>query len=302
MIAFHALVARRPTTVAVVGALVISWAAVFVRLADVSVSTSATARCAFAVPVLALLAWLEVRSRPRPDHRATGLASVAGIGIAGRLLGWHAAIPLVGVGAATVLQDLQAVFVPIVAWLVLRERIERSQLAALPLVLVGAVFVAGLVGSGAVGSDPALGTAYGLTAAVGYTLYQLASGRATKRSGLPIRTLLVATTVSAALTGAWGIVDGSLGFPSGDSLGWLLALALVVQVFGWTLITMAMLHLPVSMIAIVLLLQPAGSVLLGAIIFDEVPSFAQFAGIALMVAAIVLAARPRPRSRADLID
>ena len=47
---------RRPVPVAVAGAFTIAFSGILVRLADVSPETAAVFRCAYAVPVLALLA------------------------------------------------------------------------------------------------------------------------------------------------------------------------------------------------------------------------------------------------------
>ena len=63
----------------VLGALVIAFSAILVRLAEVSPSTAAFFRCFYALPVLALLAWLERRRygrRSRRDrlHRAAARA------------------------------------------------------------------------------------------------------------------------------------------------------------------------------------------------------------------------------------
>ncbi|HEV2874692.1 MAG TPA: hypothetical protein VGW14_06035 [Thermoleophilaceae bacterium] len=58
---------ERPVLAGALGALVIAFSAILVRLAEVSPSTAAFFRCAYAVPVLGLLAWLERRRYgPRP--------------------------------------------------------------------------------------------------------------------------------------------------------------------------------------------------------------------------------------------
>jgi hypothetical protein len=48
--------AARPILAAVLGALAIAFSAVLVRLADVSPATAAIFRCAYALPILAVLA------------------------------------------------------------------------------------------------------------------------------------------------------------------------------------------------------------------------------------------------------
>ena len=94
---------RRPGAVAVAGALTIAFSAILVKLADVEPSTAAIFRCAYALPVLGLIAWLEDRRYGARPLRERRLAIPAGIFFAADLIFWHHAIADVGAGLATVL-------------------------------------------------------------------------------------------------------------------------------------------------------------------------------------------------------
>ena len=107
---------------AVAGALTIAFSAILVSLAEVEPATAAVFRCAYALPVLGLLAWLEDRRYGRRPWRERRLAIPAGIFFAADLVFWHYAIADVGAGLSTVLGNLQVVVVPFVAWAVLSER------------------------------------------------------------------------------------------------------------------------------------------------------------------------------------
>jgi drug/metabolite transporter (DMT)-like permease len=71
----------------------------------------------------------------------------------------------------------------------------------------------------------------------------------------------------------------------------LVTLALTSQVLGWLLIALALPRLPASMTSVVLTVQPVGSVLLGIVLLGEEPAAVQLAGVALIVAGIVVATR-----------
>ena len=62
-----ARIMERPGLAAVAGALTIAFSAILVKLAEVSPSTAAIFRCAYALPVLGALAlWEDRRFGPRP--------------------------------------------------------------------------------------------------------------------------------------------------------------------------------------------------------------------------------------------
>jgi len=79
--------------------------------------------------------------------------------------------------------------------------------------------------------------------------------------------------------------------PSWPAHGWLVTLALTSQVVGWLLIAVALPRLPASLTSVVLTVQPVGSVLLGVVLLGEDPATLQLVGVAVIVAAIVVATR-----------
>lgn len=278
------------------GALLIAFSAVFVRFADVSAVTAAVYRCAYAVPLLVVIAALERRRLgPRPVA-ARVWSCVAGAFFAADLTLWHHSIALVGAGLATVLANVQVVIVALAAWVLLGERPRAAVLAAVPLVLIGVVMISGIVGGGAYGDDPVGGAVYGGLTAVAYSGYLLALRQAQLRAprGGPAGPLLDATAVGAVGSVAIGLVFGGLQLaPTWPAHGWLLALALTSQVVAWLLITSSLPRLPAVVTSIVLSLQPVGSMVLGVVLLAEAPSRVQLAGVVVTIAGVVLATASR---------
>ena len=131
----------RPILAALAGALAISFSGILFRAAHVSPVTGAMYRCLLALPVLWPLSWLEDRKYgPRP-LRQRGLAWVAGVLFALDLVAWHYGIEQVGAGLATVLGNLQVVFVGLLAWAILGESPSALQLVGVALVLCGLLIV-----------------------------------------------------------------------------------------------------------------------------------------------------------------
>ena len=121
---------ERPLIAGVLGALVIAFSAILVRLAEVSPSTAAVFRCAYALPVLGVLAWIERRRFGPLGRRDHLLALGAGVFFAADLTFWHHSIDAVGAGLATVIANTQVVLVALLAWVALGERPD-PQLARL---------------------------------------------------------------------------------------------------------------------------------------------------------------------------
>ena len=168
-----ARVGARPGITAVLGALTIAWSAILVELSHAAPSTAAIFRCAYALPVLGVLAFVEDRRfGPRPA-RERRLALPAGVLFAIDLVAWHHAIADVGAGLATVLGNLQVVVVPLLAWLLLGEKVPRRILLALPLVCAGIVLISGVLESGAYGANPARGVLFGILTGVSYGAFIL---------------------------------------------------------------------------------------------------------------------------------
>ena len=98
--------------------------------------------------------------------------------VGGLLLGvdmtlWTGAIHAVGAGVSTVLVNVQVVFLPLLAFLVLGERVRPSFLLAVPVMLGGVALAGGLAGGGADAVDPVRGTVLALLAAFAYAGYLL---------------------------------------------------------------------------------------------------------------------------------
>lgn len=280
----------RPVLTAVLGALTIAFSAIFVRLADVSPATAAIFRCVYALPALALLAWYEQRRYgPRAPGQAR-LAWIAGAFFSADLILWHHSIEEVGAGLATVLGNTQVVIVPIAAWLLLGERPGGRVAASVPVVLIGVVLISGILGTGdAYGRNPVLGVMFGVGTGLAYAGFLLVQRRANADHRRPAGPLFDATLSAAVVSLLVGLPLGEVDLvPSWPAHGWLVLLALSVQVLGWLLISISLPRLPAAVTSVVLTIQPVGSVLLGIWLLAEAPSPFQLVGVLFILAGLLM--------------
>jgi len=284
----------RPILVALAGAFAIAFSGILFRVAHVSPSTGAFYRCLWALPPLFLLAHLEDRRYGPRDLRVRALAAIAGAFLAADLVLWHRAIEEVGAGLATVLGNLQVVLVGPIAWLLLRERLSRRALAAMPIALVGVVFISGAVGSGAYGRNPGLGVAYGLLVCLAYTGFLLVLRHGSSDLRRAAGPLADATAVGAVGSVVLGLALGEFtARTSWSAQGWLALLALSSQVLGWLLISVSLPRLPAALTSVLLTFQPVLSVLFAAAILGEAPSALQLLGVAFVLAGLLVASTGR---------
>lgn len=286
-----------PLVAALVGAVAISFSAVWFALADVEAVTGSFFRTGYALPVLFFL-WWRSRHHDRRSGKARGLAAVAGILLGADFTTWHLAIEQIGTGLATLIVNTQVVVVAILAWLILGERPSRVVTVAIPVLLVGVALVSGLGQEDAFGADPVLGTVLALAAAVFYAGFLLAFRRSNRVQAPAVGSLLDATAgafVASVL--AVPLLGGLEIGPSWPTHGWLAALALGSQVFGWLAIGYALPRLPAAETSSFVLLQPVLTMVWGALIFAERPSLVQLVGAALVLGGVGMVATFSARRR-----
>ena len=285
----------RALAAAGLGAACISASAILIKLAGTGPATAAFYRCFLALPILFALAVVE-RRRRGPRRLAAHLGAIAaGAFLAIDLVLWNHTIADVGAGIATLLGNLQVLFVALAAWVLLRERPGRRFLVALPVVMAGVVLVSGLAGAGAGDSHPLAGIVFGIGTSLSYAAFLLIL-RQTSAGTRHIAGPLAEVTTTAALGSLLlGLAFGGLQLDlPWASLRWLLLVAITSQTVGWLLITSSLPKLPAAVSSLLLLLQPVAAMGLAAAVLAERPSLAQLAGAVLVCGGVLAASRASP--------
>lgn len=291
-----AALAAHPRLAALLAAGCVAASGIIYRFADVTADTATFFRAFYGLPLLVAVAVLERRRSSPLPRRARLLAVAAGTFFALDLFFWHHAIDAVGAGMATVLGNLQVVIVAIAAWLLFGERPTQRTLAAMPIILAGVVLIAGVVGAGTYGDDPPLGVLLGILTAIAYAAYLLIIRPVARtRTAEPVA---IATGSTAVVALGLGLATGQLNLiPSWPEHGWLLLLGITAQSVAYLLISISLPRLPAVTTSIILLAQPVAAVFLAMLLVGEAPSFAQWAGVWLVIGGIALATVPVSRLR-----
>lgn len=300
---------NQPLLLAGVGATTISSSPVLVVLSGASPVSTAFYRSLIALPVLIAIAVVERRKHGNRSLKQRLQAATAGAFLAVDLILWTHAIADIGAGVATVLGNLQVLIIAGIAWLILHERPSRAVALALPVVMVGVVLVAGLAGKPTAGQHPLAGVLYGLAMSFCYACYLMILRRSSSESAHVAGPVADATAGATLTSLVIGLIGGGLALhPVWPAIGWLTMLALISQAAGWLMITSSLPRLPSAVGSLMLLLQPAASLVLAALILGEHPTGLQVLGAALtcvgaLAASLAATSRPpshaRPNGRAD---
>jgi drug/metabolite transporter (DMT)-like permease len=201
------------------------------------------------------------------------------------------------VANATFMATTSPIWVAAGAWLVLSERVGGRTLAGLALCISGG---AALMGE-SYGFEPQrmLGDAFGLATAIFFGAYVLAMRSARAAGHGAARLVFVSTAMTSACLFVIAIAFDATFLPrSWPGLAAVLALALVSQVGGHGLLSVALGTLPATFSSLVIFLEAVAAAAFGWAILGEPLGAAQAAGGVLILAGI-FAARPRAESVAE---
>ncbi len=271
------------------GVILISFSAVFVKLADVGPSAAAFYRMFFGGVLLLLIA-LVTRTKLWFGWKPFSLAVLAGVLFAGDLTLWHRSIHFVGPGLATILASFQVFFVTAFAIFILKERAQLRVILAIPLALIGLFLLVGTQWS-QMGNDYQTGVIFGLITAMFYASFVLTlrTLQSMPKAPAPFASITVSTLTTAACSAIVALIVGeSFAIPNTPSIIWLLLYGICGQVLGWVLITRSIKHLPAARVSLMLLLQPVLSFVWDVLLFHRPTIMVEVAGAVIAIFAIYL--------------
>ena len=276
------------------GAIIISFSAVFVKLAGVAPAVSAFYRLFFGG--LTLLVMLAVTRNLSAARRALAWPALAcAFFFCADLLCWHASINSVGPGLATLVANFQVFLITLVAAIQARRVPRPVFLGAMGLALAGLYLV---VGHGFASQTPdfRLGIGYGLSAAVFYALFLLTLKKAVSDGGRagPMAAMAVLSLAGAALLVPVLLLRGdSLALPTAAALFSLLGLGVIGQGIGWLAISTGLAGVRPALAGLILLLQPTLSYVWDVSFFGKPTGPLELVGVALALAGIYLGSTRR---------
>jgi drug/metabolite transporter (DMT)-like permease len=286
-----AFVFRQALIRTTLGAMMISFSAVFVKLAHVNPTVSAFYRVFFGGCFLLIIV-LARRELRWYGWRFLGLALITGMFFALDLYAWHRSIGYVGPGLATILGNFEVFMVPAVAFVIYGEKPSFRLILSIPPAMIGLFMIVGTPWS-QLTPEFRLGIYYGLATAVFYTGFLMVFRRMQSHAHSPsaVYNLMVVSFATALFLGLEMVRSNeSFAIPDMQTLAALGGLGLMCQTLGWFLIGHSLPKIPAAVAGLVLLLQPSLSFVWDVLFFNRDTSAMAWSGVALALCAIYIGA------------
>ncbi len=274
------------------GAAMISFAGVFVKLVEVEPTASAFYRMLFGGLVLAALAVARGKVA-LPGRRALYFMLLASVMFALDLYFFHRSILYLGPGLGTLLANFQVFVLALFGVLFLKERLHWQRALSIPLAILG---LATIVGFDWLSLEPhyRTGISFGLITAFCYAGYILSVRGTRGRGAMPslVANMAFIALVCAALLGLAVWAEGvSFAIPTLRDGAYLVAYGVVCQALGWILISSRITTVPASVVGLVLLLQPTLAFLWDILFFARAFTVSEASGALMVLVAIYFGVR-----------
>lgn len=273
----------------ILGAFLISFSSVFVKLVHVGPTTSLFYRFLFGAAALFITALITKTPLYR-DLRSFLFALLAGFLFSLDLFFWHRSILYIGPGLATILANFQVFILTIIGVVFMGERLRLLSVVSAIVAFTGLILLTEL--------DfhlmPSLymrGIIYGLLTACcysGVTLTVQKSQRLSKKLG-PVSNMAWLCFFGSAF-GGLGVVTSGETFiiPDMQSFLYLVAYGIICSSIGWYLITKGLPMVSVSLAGLSLMLQPALAFIWDILFFEKSVTLINLFGAMVTIASIYL--------------
>ncbi len=296
-----------PLLVLAFGIMAASTASVFVRNAQVEVSSLVIAalRLSLASLVLTPIVLARRRTELRGLQRSELLlALLSGFFLAIHFASWITSLGYTSVASSVVLVSTTPLWVALLSPFTIKEPLSRPILVGMVVALAGGIII-GLSDSCSwngtnlvcpqlfdfVKGDAFKGDMLALLGALMAACYLIIGRRL--RAGTSLLTYIFLVYGMAAVvlvTIMLAIGESPLGY-SPQSYGWIILMALIPQLLGHTSFNWALAYLSAAYVSISLLGEPIGSAILAYIFLDETPSVMKIFGAILILTGIYIASR-----------
>lgn len=271
----------------IIGSSIISFSAVFVRLTTTEPTIDGFYR--MFLGGAGVLLWVMIRRIKIPMNKQAWFYAILGGALFGTdLVFWHHGIMQIGPGLATVLINLQVFVLAIIGLVIYGDKVNWRYFFALPLVGLGLYFLV-IQSWGSKTAAYQSGIYQTLIAMICYSMFviSLRKSQQVKDGFAPLVTLMFTSFTGAIILGCVAYFKHESFIPNtGTDVFWLTTYALFGQILGWLFISRGLARTSISQAGLILLLQPALSMIWDVVFFHRVTTLTEIAGCIYLLSAI----------------
>ena len=270
------------------GAMLIGFAPIFVKLSSLSSSAIAFYRMFLTIPFLFILNYaINRRYLFHVKNKSTIIyTALASLAFTTDLTLWHYSMNITSVSNATIIVNSAPIFVAVLSFILFKEKLSREFVTSFLITYIGII---GLIYfSNNYTNGKVFGDILCMVAAFFYAVYLLIIAKLGRENSLNI--IFYTTFFCCLFSTIPMIIGGGQVFPSSSS-EWinLLLLAVLCQFGGQYLITHAIGKISASEGSIGLLMQPITATILAAFLFNEILNITQIIFVFFALFGIYLA-------------
>ena len=288
-----------------VGILAVSTASILIRFAQEHATSLTIAAFRLGLSALILLPYTilkyrkELKGLTRKDLR---LALLAGLVLAVHFASWITSLELTSVASSVVLVTTTPLWVALLAPIFLGEKTSRIAYLGMGVALLGGVVISlsdvcsiqfGRLtcdAMGSLGAQTLLGDFLALLGAVAAAFYLMIGRNLRRKISLTTYVFLVYSAAGIFLALTMLVVDGIPPVYPNQVYLWLFLLAVVPQLIGHSIFNWSLKYLPTGYVAVNLLGEPVGTIILAYFFLNETPPITKLFGAILILAGIGLSA------------
>jgi drug/metabolite transporter (DMT)-like permease len=273
-----------------IGVVSVSFAAIFIRLAEAPPLVIGSYRLIIA----SLILWpLTLRySRGELRHltlRDLQLALVSGVFLALHFGLWISSLSYTSVATSVILVTSSPLFVAIASYVFFREKITRNITAGIIVCFIGTAFICW--GNWGIGTDSFIGGILALSGALAVSGYVLIGRRLRQTMGILVYSAIICSSAGILLLIA-ALVSGSpLSGYTGNTYLMMVLLAVVPQMLGHLSLNWSLRFVSATLVTIAVLGEPVGANIWAFLILGEKPQLFEIIGSVFILAGIFTAFR-----------
>ena len=281
---------KRQYSVLAIGVISVSFAAVFIRLADAPSLVIAAYRLCLAALILAPFA---VKFSGRELRKIPG-RNLAMMLLAGGFLAlhfglWVTSLSYTSVATSVVLVTATPIFTAVASYLLFKEKLTVKIVLGITVSIGGSVVIG--YGNWSIGTNQLLGAGLALAGALAIAGYLLTGRRLRRTTGLLSYTFVTYSSAAVLLL-ITALASGySLSGYSGNTYLMFVLLALIPQILGHSSLNWSLKFMPATMVTIAVLGEPIIATTLAFLILNESPTLTEIIGGILILGGILIAFR-----------